>query len=245
MELIVLGWCGGWPLAGGAASGYLIRHHDFHLWVDAGTGTMANLQRHISLSEVDAIVVSHRHFDHFLDLYPYFLSRWLRRGQAAVPKLPLFAPPGMFEHALQLEEGLAEGFDLSVVEPGEDFDAGPLRVRTAPMRHPVPTLGMRVEANGATLAYSADTGPTDDLVRLARGADVLLCEATFAVPGEGSPDYHLASSEAGEHAARAGAGRLVLTHIWPTNDRAAAQERAHATFDGPVVVAEDGLKVEL
>ena len=84
-----------------------------------------------------------------------------------------------------------------------------------------------------------------ELVRLAQGADVLLCEATFAVLGEGSPDYHLAAGEAGEHAARAGAGRLILTHIWPTHDRSAARDRAGAAFDGPVMVAEDGLKVKL
>jgi ribonuclease BN (tRNA processing enzyme) len=245
VELVVLGWGGGWPLAGGAACGYLVRHQGYTLWLDAGTGTMANLQRHVALDDVDAIVLSHRHFDHFLDLYPYFLSRWLRWNERAVGKVPLFAPPGLFEHALQLEDGLAGAFDLSEVEAGTEFEAGPLRIRTAPMRHPVPTLGMRIEANGSVLAYSADTGPTDQLIGLARGADLLLCEATFAVPGDGSPDYHLASSEAGEHAARAGAGRLMLTHIWPTNDRSAARDRAAAAFEGSVVLAEDGLKVDL
>ena len=244
MELIVLGWGGGWPAAGGAASGYLVRQDGFNLWLDAGTGTMANLQRHIGLHEVDAIVISHQHFDHFLDLYPYFLSRWLRKG-SAVSKLPLFASPGMFEHALQLEDGLAGAFDVRVVGPGEDFEAGPLRVRTAPMRHPVPTLGMRIEANGASLTYSADTGPTEELVRLAKGANLLLCEATFAVPGDGSPDIHMASEEAGQHAARAGAERLVLTHIWPANDRRAAEERAGSVFGGPVVLAENDLRVQL
>jgi ribonuclease BN (tRNA processing enzyme) len=245
VELIVLGWGGGWPLAGGAACGYLVRHDGFNLWVDAGTGTMANLQRHIGPRDVGAIAISHRHFDHFLDLYPYYLSRWLRWDEPAKPKLPLFAPPGLFEHALKLEDALAVAFDPRAVEAGGDFEIGPFRVRTAPMRHPVPTLGMRIEANGSSLAYSADTGPTDDLVRLAKDADVLLCEATFLDPGEGSPDFHLASSEAGEHAARAGAGRLILTHIWPTNDRAAALERATKAFDGPVTLAEDGLKVSL
>jgi ribonuclease BN (tRNA processing enzyme) len=213
--------------------------------LDAGTGTLANLQHHIGLDDVGAVAVSHRHFDHFLDLYPFFLARWLRRDPTPLPKLPLFAPPGMFEHALQLEDGLGEIFDVRAVEPGDDFQAGPLRVQTAPMRHPVRTLGMRIEANGAVLAYSADTGPTDELVRIAKGSNVLLCEATFLDPGEGSPDVHLSAGEAGEHAARAGAGRLVLTHIWPTNDRSAVEEQARSTFGGPVLLAREGLKIEL
>src|SRR5436309_12186295 len=104
--MVVLGWGGGWPGPGGAACGYLVRHDGFTLWLDAGTGTMANLQRFIALDDVDAVAISHRHFDHFLDLYPFFLTRKFRRATRA-PVLPLFAPPGMFEHALQLEEELA------------------------------------------------------------------------------------------------------------------------------------------
>ena len=243
MELVVLGWGGGWPPAGGAACGYLVRHEGFCLWLDAGTGTMANLQRFVDLDAVDAIAISHRHFDHFLDLYPYFLSRWLARDRPRPPTLPLFAPPGMFEHALQLEPELGQAFDLSVIEPGDGFQAGPLQIQTAGMRHPVPTLGMRIETDDSVLAYSADTGPTDELVRLAKDANVLLCEATFLDPGEGSPDIHLSASEAAGHAAQAGAAKLILTHVWPTHDRNAVEERARSAYRGDAVVANDGLRV--
>jgi len=245
VELVVLGWGGGWPVAGGAACGYLVQQDGFNLWLDAGTGTMANLQRSIGLDDVDAVAVSHRHFDHFLDLYPFFLARWYRRDGGRPPKLPLYTPPETFEHVRQLEEDLAETFESHVVEPGDGFQAGPFRIDTAPMRHPVPTLGMRIQANGSVLAYSADTGPTDELVRLASGAGVLLCEATFLDPGEGSPDYHLAAAEAGEHAARAGAGRLILTHVWPTHDRDAVLEKARAAYPGPALLATEGLRVTL
>ena len=245
MELIVLGAGGGWAQAGGAASGYLVRHEGFNLWVDAGTGTMANLQEHIALEDIGAIVVSHRHFDHFLDLYPLFLARWYRKNGPRLSGLPLYAPPGMFDHALQLEADLPMAFDPNVVEPGDSFQAGPFRVRTAPMRHPVPTLGMRIEADGQLLAYTADTGPTEDLIGLARGADVLLSEATWLdLPPTAEP-LHLTPAEAGEYARRAGAGRLVLTHLWPTYDRAAMTERAEGAFGEAVMLAEVGTKVEL
>ena len=117
MQLTILGSGGGWPRPGLAASGYLLRHEGFVLWLDAGTGTLANLQEHVELLDVDAVVVSHRHFDHFLDLYPYFLALWF--DQRRTHSIPLFAPPGMFEHAVQLEENLSEVFESRVVGPGD------------------------------------------------------------------------------------------------------------------------------
>jgi ribonuclease BN (tRNA processing enzyme) len=242
VELVLLGVCGGWARPGGAASGYLVRHDGFNVWIDAGTGTMANLQRHINLDEVHAVAVSHRHFDHFLDLYPFWLSRWW--GDDKPAPVPLFAPPGMFEHARQIEPKLVDAFQLQEVEPGSAFEIGPFRVKTAPMNHPVPTLGMRIEADGTTLAYSADTGPASELVDLSREAEVLLCEATWLQRRPEWSPVHLTATEAGQHAARAGVGRLVLTHIWPATDRQESESRARDAFGGPVIVAEEGLRVD-
>jgi len=244
MELIVLGAGGGWAMAGGAASGYLLRHDGFTLWLDAGTGTLANLHEHAKLTDVGAVVISHRHFDHFVDLYPYYLARSYPIS-ARLPAHPLFAPPGMFEHALQLEPQLTDAFDAQVVEPGEGFEVGPFRVRTAPMRHPVPTLGMRIEADGVAMAYTADTGPTGALVELARGADLLLSEATWFERPPTADHFHLTPTEAAEQASQAGVGRLILTHSWPTNDRRLMAEAAEAAFDGPVTMAHEGLQVTL
>ena len=243
MELTFLGVGGGWARPGGAASGYLVRDEGVNLWIDAGTGTMANLQRHVPLDQVHAVAISHQHFDHFLDLYPFWLSRWWGDGAKPGP-IPLFAPPGMFEHAAQLEPKLGDAFQLHEIEPGRGFEAGPFQVHTAPMNHPVPTLGMRLEANGASLAYSADTGPTDELVQLSRGADLLLCEATWLeMRPEWSP-IHLTATQAGQHAAGADVGRLVLTHIWPATDRRESEARAREAFGGPVVAAEEGLRLD-
>jgi ribonuclease BN (tRNA processing enzyme) len=240
MELVVLGAGGGWAGPGGAACGYLLSAEGFRLWVDLGTGTMANLQEHAELTDVDAVAVSHRHFDHFLDVYPFYLARWYGTGRAPIP---LFAPPGMFEHALQIEPGLPTAFASTVVEPGRDIDAGPFRVRTAAMRHPVPTLGMRFELDGEALAYSADTGPTDELVRLAEGADVLLAEATWIDTPPWADPVHMTASETGEIARRAGVGRLVVTHVWPTNPKATVAERTAEAFGGPVELAAEGMKI--
>src|SRR5262249_10643524 len=144
-----------------------------------------------------------------------------------------------------VEAELANAFDAHVVDLGSAFGVGPFSIRTAPMRHPVPTLGMRFEADGTALAYSADTGPTDELVQLATGADLLLSEATWlAVPPAAGP-FHLTPPDAGRLAARAGVGRLLLTHIWPTNDREETKGMAETAFGGPVEIAEVGMQVAL
>ena len=243
----MLGSHGTWPLPGGATSGYLVRHEGFNMWVDMGSGTMAKIQEHLGLLDLDAVVVSHTHPDHLVDLYPLFYARSFHPDRPE--GLPLFVPPGAYERAGALisESGAADMkrvFDIRTVELGGSFEIGPFRVLTAEMRHPVPTLGMRIEADGSVLAYSADTGPTEALVELARGADVLLAEATWPRDVEGLPPLHLSAAQAADHAARAEAGRLVLTHIWPTNDRSAAAEQASARFAGEVTVAEEGMKVE-
>jgi ribonuclease BN (tRNA processing enzyme) len=249
VELTVLGSHGTWPDAGGATTGYLLSHDGFRLWLDLGTGTMANLLGHIGLLDVDAVVISHRHPDHLLDLYPYFFARLFHPDRPL--GLPLYVPPGAFDHirALLSDQGgeeMATVFEARTVDPGEEFEAGPFRFRTAPMEHPVPTLGMRIEADGSVLAYTADTGPAEAVVRLSREADVLLSEATWLeVPTWASP-IHLTAGQAGEHATRAGVGRLVLTHVrWIRTRLDEGIEQAGHAFAGPVSVAEQGLRVRL
>ena len=121
MELTVLGSDGTWPRAGGAASGYLFREDGFALWVDAGTGTLANLQRTVGIGEVGALALTHAHLDHFLDLYPFFYARWF--GPSDHPPTPVFAPPGLLGRALDLlpseaRERVPSVFDIHEVEPG-------------------------------------------------------------------------------------------------------------------------------
>lgn len=249
MQLTVLGSDGTWPRAGGAASGYLIRHEGFDVWQDLGTGTMANLQRHVDLLDVDAVVVSHVHADHFVDLFPYFYARQYGAGPPA-PRIPLVVPTGTEERIRSMlsQAGWEEfptSFDLREIEPGEVLQLGPLRLVTARMAHPVPTLGCRYEADGAAIAYSADTGPTDELVDLARAADLLIAEATWLDDGRDyPPDLHMTAKEAGEQATKAEVSRLMLAHIQPIYDTDLSREEASAAFDGPVEVARPDLRWE-
>jgi ribonuclease BN (tRNA processing enzyme) len=249
VELTILGAHGTWPGAGGATSGLLVRQDGFNLWIDAGSGTLANLQRHTGLFDVGAVMISHSHPDHVSDLYSYLMARLFAPEHP--PKIPIYLAPKVAERFNPLltddsaEMRLAEGFDVVVVEPGQGLEAGPFRVSTRPMRHTVPTIGVRVEAGGASMAYSADTGPTDELVKLASGVDLLVAEASYQDTGKELPPIHLSAREAGEAAGEAEAGRLVLTHIRPYLDWDRSREEADAAFGGEVILGRDNETVRV
>ncbi|MEU6847367.1 MBL fold metallo-hydrolase [Streptomyces sp. NPDC046716] len=137
---------------------------------------------------------------------------------------------------------LASSYTLRSFRPGERFGIGPFAVETWQLPHFVPNAGLRLTAGGAVLAYTGDTGPSPDIIRLARGADLFLSEATYlhTVPDPNDAPYLLTARGAGQYAARAQAGRLLLTHLWPGTDENAALKAAAEAYDGPVAVATTG-----
>jgi ribonuclease BN (tRNA processing enzyme) len=247
VELVVLGAHGTWPLAGGATSGLLVRHEGRSLLLDLGSGTVAKLQEHTGLFDPHGVLITHSHPDHVSDLYTYLLARLFAPERP--PLIPLYLAPKVLERFTPLladDSGPMrpqEAFDVVEVEPGTGLSLGPFTIRTAPMRHSVPTLGVRVEAGGTALTYSADTGPTDELVRLSRGCDLLVAEASWQTDGIDRPPIHLTAREAGEMAARAECDRLMLTHIRPHLDRDLSREEAAGTFGGEILLAAEGLSV--
>lgn len=249
MEAIILGAHGTWPSAGGATTGMLVSHDGHTVLLDVGTGTLAKLQEHTGLFDIDAVFVSHSHPDHVSDLYAYVLARLFSPEQP--PKVPLYLAPRVLERFAPLlgddtgDMKVHDVFDVHQVDGGEEIHVGPFRVASAPMRHSVPTFGVRVEADGVSVAYSADTGPTEELVGLAREADLLVAEASWQDDDQARPPIHLTAREAGEAAAKAGARRLVLTHIRPYLDRERSREEAASAFDGDLLVGAEGQRQEL
>ena len=249
MDLVVLGAHGTWPSAGGATSGLLVRHEGRSIVLDLGSGTVAKLQEHTGLFDPHAVLISHSHPDHVADLYTLLMARLFAPERP--PLIPLYLAPKVLERFTPLladdsgDMRPQDAFDVIEVEPGTELSVGPFRVRTAPMAHSVPTLGVRVEADGVALAYSADTGPSDELVRLSRDCDLLVAEASWQTDGIERPPIHMTAREAGEVAARSGAGRLMLTHIRPHLDRDVSREEADGAFEGEVLLAAEGLAVEV
>ncbi len=245
VQLTIVGWSGSFPGPDSPASCYLIDTGDFRLVLDLGNGALGTLQRYTGLADVDAICLSHLHADHCLDMCGYSVFQNYQ-PDGPRPRIPVYGPPDTAERlsrALGSDHlGMADAFDFTELAVGP-IEIGPLRITTAHVNHPVETFGFRIEHAGQVLAYSADTGPCDELIRLASGADVLLSEASFT-DGPGLPaDLHLTARQAGEHAARAGAGELVLTHLVPWNDPAVCLEQASETFAGPLRLASTGLRL--
>ena len=249
MQLTILG-CHGWPPASGAASGYLIRHAGFALWLEAGNGTMAKLQEHVALDEVGAIAISHAHGDHCADLGPYFTALAFG-GQGSGSPVPLLAPPRFLamqwgeETSERTKAYLDEAFDYREARDGDRFQIGPFSVTVVGVEHPNDAVGYRIDAGGAVLAFSGDTGLTDAVVALALEADVFLCEATYQADAPAEYPYHLSGHQAGAYAAAAGVKRLVLTHLWPSLDPQVTLAQARTSFDGPIVLAESGMTMEV
>jgi len=245
VQLTIVGWSGSFPGPESPASCYLIDTGDFRLLLDVGNGALGALQRYTGLADVDAICLSHLHADHCLDMCGYSVFQNYH-PDGPQPRIPVYGPPGTAERlsrALGSDHlGMADAFDFSTLAPGA-IEIGPLRITTAHVNHPVETFGFRIEHAGQVLAYSADTGPCDELVGLARGADVLLSEASFVDGPDLPADLHLTARQAGEHAARAGAGELVLTHLVPWNDPATCLEQASEVFSGPLRLASSGLRL--
>jgi ribonuclease BN (tRNA processing enzyme) len=246
MRMTVLGGCGAWPAAGQACSGYLVEHDGFRVLVDPGYAVVPRLLELVAADGVDAVLLSHGHPDHCADLNPLLRARVLDGG--APPALPVHALPGAADRVLALDEPgtLAGACALSTFTAGASFEVGPLRVDTWPLPHSVPNAGLRLVAGGRALAYTGDTGPSAAIAELARAADLFLAEASFAEQVPASAAWYLSSArQAGEAAAAAGAGRLLLTHLLPGTVPGAAEDAARRAYDGELGVARAGVVVDL
>lgn len=243
MELTVLGCAGTFPGPSSPCSGYLVEHDGYRLVVDLGAGAIGNLQQHCDLLDVDAVYITHLHADHCIDLVAYSYARRFH-PDGVPPRLPVYGPAGTADRICNSFEepptdGLLEVYDFREQAAGT-LQLGPLTVTAGVTVHPVECHALRIEAGGRVLAYSADTAASDTVVELATGADLFLCEASWPSIPTPPPGIHLTGREAGEHASKAGAAKLLLTHVMPFHDPAALLAEAKETYDGPVEVARAG-----
>ncbi len=246
MRLRVLGGCGAWPEAGSACSGFLLEHEGFRLLVDLGYATVPRLLEHTAAEQVDAVFITHRHPDHCADLNPLLRSRGLRDDPA--PALPVYALPGAVDAVLALDRPgvLDHAYELHEFTAGDRLVIGPFDAQTRLLPHSVPNAGVRLIAGGGILAYTGDSGPSQQVVELARDADLLMADASFV---EQVPDpmrgWLGTARDAGRQAAEADTGRLLLTHLMPGTDHEAAQAATREHYIGPVDVAETDLELDL
>jgi len=243
MRVTVIGCSGSGPGRDGAASCYLIQAGGTSIVLDAGPGSFAVLGRHVDPAAVDAVLLSHLHPDHCLDLCAWNVAaRWGDTGR--LDPLPVHGPVGTRER-LERAYGVAGPEPLVALAFGdiETLTAvGDITVRVTRANHPPPAYAIRLDHSGSSLVYTGDTGPSDDVTALAEGADLLVAEASSTVDGSG---MHLSGREAGDLACRAGVGRLLLTHIPSWTDPEAQLRAAEDAFGGPVERAVEGRALEV
>ncbi|MFS8096706.1 MBL fold metallo-hydrolase [Lentzea alba] len=242
LSLTVLGCATPYPSTDNPCSGYLVSHGDTRVWMDAGTGTLGPLQQHTSLEALDAIWISHLHADHSADLLTAYYALLFADVERA--PIPLYGPPGIADRlAGFLTNGpqrspIEDAFAVTELDDGHQTAIGTLRLTTAAVEHGIPAFGVRIEADGGSLTYSGDTAPCPSLVELARGTDVLLCEAESA---EKTPDMaHHTPEDAGETATAARAKRLIVTHVGRFLTPQEAVTRAGTRYAGRIDYAAPG-----
>jgi ribonuclease BN (tRNA processing enzyme) len=247
VNLTVVGCSGSIPGPTSPSSCYLLEHEGCRLVVDLGHGSLGVLQQHIALTDIDAVVLSHLHADHSIDLTALYVAH--HYGPYDFPaRLRVYGPGDTAErlasaYGMKSPRGLSAAFEFCDLATATTI--GPFRVRAERVAHPVETYAVRFEVDGHTLVYSGDTGPCRAIDELSRGADLLLCEASF-VDGEDNPaDLHLTGRQAGELARDAGANRLVITHVPPWNNPQVALAEAASVFDGEIDLATTGSSFEV
>jgi ribonuclease BN (tRNA processing enzyme) len=254
-RVVVLGGCGAWPEPGRACSGFLLEHDGFRVALDLGYGTLPRLLSLLGSTTavgVDAIIVTHDHPDHVVDLHGLLRARLYDGRQE--PRIPLYAPEAVLERVAGLEDS-----DRSTAElvftwqplPADAYEVGPFRLESWALPHYVPNAGVRLSTPTLAVAYTGDTGPDSALAEVGRDADLYIVDATDRWQQAGAPPsapgapMNLTSRQAGEAAAAAGADRLMLTHFWPGNDRDRSREAAAEVFAGEVLIADEGAVIPL
>jgi ribonuclease BN (tRNA processing enzyme) len=252
MKLTVIGCSGSYPGPESPASSYLVEAEEgertWRILLDLGSGALGRLQQVVDPLSVDAVFISHLHPDHFFDLSGYYVLRKYHPS-GVQPRIPVYGPRGVAKRMAQAyglaeNPGMTEEFDFHEYDE-RPVTVGPLTVSLTRVLHPVESYAMRVSHEGRSFVYSGDTALCDSLVSLAEGTDLLLAEAAFREGEDNPADLHMTGKDAAVTAVRAGAGRLVLTHIPPWYDPKLAFDEARPVFDGPLELARFGSTYEL
>jgi ribonuclease BN (tRNA processing enzyme) len=254
LQLTPIGTSPAWYNPGEANSGFLLEADGVRVLVDCGSGVIARyLELYGTEAPIDAIVLTHVHADHCFDLVPlkFGLTIGSLRGW---PMPQLWVPPMARERLTRLVstwdadfDFFGDTFDVHDYTPGLAFNVGPLQVRAIEVPHYVESFALRFEHGAASFGYSSDLGPSEHIVPFMSGVDLLLSEAALDEAADlSAPDRgHITAAEAGQIAAGAGVGRLLLTHVPQELGFERAMMAARAEFAGPVDHARSGKTVHV
>lgn len=240
MNITVLGCHGPYPPAGGACSGYLLEHEKDSILLDCGNGILSNLQYHINLHRLTAVILSHLHSDHISDLFimRYALQIDLEQGKRNKP-LKIYAPAEPAEEIERLR--YKDVYEITTILEGEDINISSLHFSFLKTLHSVTTYAIRVKDNsGRVLVYSGDTAYFPELIPFARDSDLFLCESNYlqADIDSGAPNNHLSAAQSADLALCAGVKKLLLTHLAPYHEESSYLAEASPIFNATSLAAK-------
>ncbi len=234
IKVTVLGCSGSYAKAGGACTGFLVQSPQANVWLDAGPGTLANLQEHICLSDLNAIVLSHEHADHWLELPVVYNA--IRHYVLCEP-IPVYGTIGTFSLARKMCENIEESFRCNVISDKSSVVIADQEWRWSRTDHYVETLASRVEVANSSMVFTADTGPEWDITQLGPDIGLLIAESTFLSHREKEKILHLSARQAGMMAERSNVLQLVLSHLAPGEEPSRHLQEASEVYAGEISLA--------
>jgi ribonuclease BN (tRNA processing enzyme) len=251
-SLTPIGTSPAWYNPGEPTSGFLLEADGRRVLVDCGAGVIARYLEFFGDAPIDAIVLTHVHMDHCMDLIP--LKYGISLGTLAHWRPQLWLPPGARERLVHLvgawdadEAFFTDTFDVREYIPDQGFEVGPFAASALAVPHYIECFALRFEHADGAFGYTADLGPHSEIAAFMSGVDVLLAEAALAEDDDlsAADRGHITASEAGEIATAAGAHSLLLTHIPAENGLERAVDAAASAFAGPVARAISGTSVSV
>lgn len=243
MKVTVLGPWGGYPKAGEASAGYLLQHDGYNLLLDCGSGVLSQLQHHISVEELDSVIISHYHPDHIADIGVLYHGRLIQsKIGKELPELPIYAHHYDKDGFKSLSHP-----PYTVAKPykeNEELHVGPFTITFLKTKHPVVCFAMRVTDGNNTMVFTADSSYMKEFEEFSRDADLLICECNLYSHMDGSKMGHMNSTDAATIAQSANVSKLMLTHLPHFGVLEDLEKDAEKYFDGKVLLAATGLTWE-
>ncbi len=241
MELIILGTSGGYAAKNDGCASYLLKINDKYFLIDTGPGALSYLQNFIDYTQIDSVFISHLHADHISDIYTLRFAIFYAQGLDRMKKpVQIYMPETPAETFNYISSSIKEEFSIKVIKNNFNLETDDIKISFLKVKHPVETYAMRFDNENSSFVYTADTSYFDELVTFSRDADLILADSTFINKDQDKETTgHMTASTAAKLAKEAGAKKLVLTHIWPENDRLIVLKEAEDIFKNSII-AERG-----